>query len=235
MCGRFALGIPKKRLEEVFGLPMPDDYAPCYNAAPGSDVLCLDGQGFARRRWGLVPAWADSPQIGARLINARSETVFDKPSFREGARARRLLVPAQAFYEWRREGRVRTPFAFGLRDADCFAMAGIGASWTDPRSGQVLDSLSVLTCPPNAVMADIHERMPVILPPAAWSAWLDPAAERGDLARLLVPYPAGAMRVWPVSPRVNSPVTDGPELLEAVPDPGPDKGPPAPPEQGRLL
>jgi putative SOS response-associated peptidase YedK len=231
MCGQFALGIPKKRLEEVFGLPAPDDYAPSFNLAPGTDVLAVDGRGFTRRRWGLVPSWADDPGIGARLINARSETVFDKPSFREGARAHRLLVPAQAFFEWRREGRERTPFAFALDGAGCFAMAGIGARRTDPRTGEVLETLAVLTCPPNAVMARIHERMPVILPPDAWGAWLDPAAERGELARLLAPYPAGAMRAWPVNRRVNSPVTDGPELL----DPAPEDGPDAPPGQGSLL
>lgn len=231
MCGRFALGIAKKRLEEVFGLPAPDDYAPCFNAAPGAAVLAVGEQGFAARRWGLVPPWAGGPEIGPRLINARCETVFDKPAFREGARAHRLLVPAQAFYEWRREGRARTPFAFALDGADCFAMAGVGASWTDPRSGEVLHTLAVLTCPPNAVMAPVHERMPVILPPAAWPAWLDPAAEPEDLARLLVPYPARGMRAWPVSRRVNSPVTDGPALLEAVADPGPQ----TPPRQGSLL
>jgi putative SOS response-associated peptidase YedK len=231
MCGRFALGIPKKRLEEVFGLPAPDDYAPSYNVAPDAGVLAVDGRGFTRRRWGLVPPWADDPGVGARLINARAETVFDKPSFREGARAHRLLVPAQAFYEWRREGGERIPFAFALHGVDCFALAGIGASRTDPRTGEVLETLAVLTCPPNAVMAKVHDRMPVILPPDAWTAWLDPAAERGDLARLLVPYPARAMRAWPVNRRVSSPVTDGPELLE----PAPGDGPPTPPKQGSLL
>lgn len=225
------MGIPKKRLEEVFGLPVPDDYAPSYNVAPGTDVLAVDGQGFAHRLWGLVPSWADDPGVGARLINARAETVFDKPSFREGARAHRLLVPVQAFYEWRRKGRERTPFAFGLDGADCFALAGIGASRTDPHTGEVLETLAVLTCPPNAVMAKVHDRMPVILPPAAWAAWLDPVAAIDDLARLLVTYPAKGMRAWPVNRRVNSPVTEGPELLE----PAPDNGPASPPRQGSLL
>ena len=231
MCGRFALGIPKKRLEEVFGLPVPDDYAPSYNAAPGTDVLAVEERGFTRRLWGLVPPWADDPGPGNRLINARGETVFDKPSFREGARAHRLLVPAQAFYEWRRRGGEPTPFAFALDGADCFAMAGIGANRTDPRTGEVLETLAVLTCPPNEVMTRVHDRMPVILAPEDWAAWLDPATARPDLARLLVPYPAQGMRAWPVNRRVNSPVTDGPELL----DPVPDDGPPMPPKQGSLL
>ncbi len=231
MCGRFALGTPGKRLEEIFGFPVPDEYTPCFNAAPGTDVLTVGGRGFAVRRWGLVPSWADGPEIGPRLINARCETVFDKPSFREGVRAHRLLIPAQAFYEWRREGRERTPFAFALDGVDCFAMAGIGANWTDPHSGGVLGTVAVLTCPPNTIMAPVHERMPVILPPSAWQGWLDPAAEREELARLQVPYPAQGMRAWPVSRRVNSPVTDGPTLLEPVPDSGPER----PPRQGTLL
>jgi putative SOS response-associated peptidase YedK len=231
MCGRFALGIPKKRLEEVFGLPAPDDYEPVFNVAPGTDVLALEAAGFTRRLWGLVPPWADDPGAGNRLINARSETVFDKPSFREGALHHRLLVPAQAFYEWRRGPGGLTPFAFALDGEDCFAMAGIGASRTDPGSGEVLETLAVLTCPPNQVMAPIHDRMPVILPRKAWAAWLDPVAAIEDLNRLLVPYPAKAMRAWTVSRRLNSPVTDGPELLEPIPDCAPDGGP----RQGSLL
>ncbi|WP_319583160.1 SOS response-associated peptidase [uncultured Pseudodesulfovibrio sp.] len=217
MCGRFALGIPKKRLEEVFGLAVPDDYAPSYNVAPGTGVLAVEGAGFTRRLWGLVPPWADDPGVGKRFINARSETVFDKPSFRESALHHRLLIPAQTFYEWRREAGGRTPFAFALDGQDCFAMAGIGASRTDSHTGEVLETMAVLTCPPNAVMAPVHDRMPVILPPEVWSAWLDPVASMESLSSLLVPYPAKAMRVWPVSSRVNSPVTDGPELLKPVP------------------
>ena len=227
MCGRFALGIPKKRLEEVFGLPAPDGYAPRYNVAPGTNVLALQAGGEPRlafRRWGLVPPWADDPKVGFRLINARSETVFDKPSFRDGVRSHRLLVPAQAFYEWRREGRSRTPFALAVNDADCFAMAGIGAGWTDPATGEVLETLSVLTCEPNAVMAPIHERMPVILPPTAWPGWLDPATGREALARLLVPYPAEGMRAWPVASRVNSPASEGPELLRMAEETAPQQG-----------
>ena len=231
MCGRFALGIPRKRLEEVFGLPAPDGYAPSYNVAPGVGVLAVEEAGFTRRLWGLVPPWADDPGVGRRLINARAETVFDKPSFRDGALRHRLLVPAQAFFEWRRQGRERIPFAFSLDGADCFAMAGIGASRTDPQTGEVLETLAVLTCPPNAVMEPVHDRMPVILAPGDWAAWLDPAATRPDLTRLLVPYPAREMRAWPVNRRVNSPVTDGPELLEPEPDRGPDSGL----KQGSLL
>ncbi|WP_316897434.1 SOS response-associated peptidase [Pseudodesulfovibrio indicus] len=228
MCGRFALGIPKKRLEEVFGLPAPEGYAPRYNAVPGTDVLAVSGRGFVFRRWGLVPSWADDPKIGWKLVNARAETVFDKPSFREGARSDRLLVPAQAFYEWRREDRARTPFAVEVRDADCFALAAVGSVWTDPATGGLLKTLAVLTCAPNALMAPIHDRMPVILPPSAWAAWLDPGAESPEaLVPLLAPYPADAMRARPVSARVNSPVADGPELLEPVPS--------SPSRQGSLL
>lgn len=229
MCGRFALGIPKKRLEEVFGLAAPDDYAPRYNVAPGLDVLAVVFAGgvprMARFRWGLIPAWADDPKVGYKKINARSENVFDKPSFRESVRCSRCLVPVQAFYEWRRQGRARQPFAFGPEDADLFAMAGIAARWQDPATGGAVDSLAVLTCPPNELMAPIHDRMPVILSPDAWSGWLDSAETSPEnLAPLLVPYPARSMRVWPVNPLVNSVANDGPELLERAGKPASRQG-----------
>lgn len=226
MCGRFALGIPKKRLEAVFGLPVPDGYAPRYNAAPGQAVAVAAPEGFLLPRWGLVPPWADPDAAG--LINARSETVFDKPSFRDAVRARRCLVPAQAFYEWRRQGRARQPFAFAVEDADVFAMAGILSRRRDGATGAEIDTLAILTCAANAVMAPVHDRMPVILPDSAWGAWLDPATQGpGGIADLLVPYPAQSMRAWPVGAAVNAVGNDGPSLL--------DRAEIAAPQQGSLL
>lgn len=216
MCGRFALGIPKKRLEEVFNLPVPDDYAPRYNVAPGLDVLVVASDGFVRRRWGLVPHWADDPKVGHKMINARSETVFEKPSFRDPVRTARCLVPAQAFYEWKREGGGRQPFATALKDSDVFAMAGIMAHWQSRKTGEIVDSMAVLTCAPNAALASIHDRMPVILPSDLWSDWLNPVnTDAAQLASLLVPYPAEKMRVWPVSPAVNRVASEGAELLSS--------------------
>jgi len=217
MCGRFALGIPKKRLEEVFGTPAPEEYAPRYNLAPGQDIPAVASTGMAMRRWGLVPHWAKDPSVGFKMINARSETVFEKPAFREPVRVGRCLVPAQAFYEWKAGEQGKQPYAIGVADSDLFAMAGVSARWQDAETGEVVDSVAVLTCASNELMASIHDRMPVILPSEAWSAWLDPAVTKSEiLAPLLVPFTARSMRAWTVSQAVNKVVHEGPELLERV-------------------
>lgn len=217
MCGRFALGIPKKRLEEVFETPTPEEYAPRYNLVPGQAIPVVASSGMGMRRWGLVPHWAKDASIGFRMINARSETVFDKPAFRDPVRSGRCLVPAQAFYEWQAGQTGKQPYAIGVDGADLFAMAGITARWQDGETGEVVDSVSILTCAPNKLMRPIHDRMPVILAPEAWSAWLDPSETRPEaLAGLLVPFPAVGMRAWPVSPAVNRVDNDGPDLLNRV-------------------
>lgn len=221
MCGRFALGIPKIRLEEVFEIVLPDSYSPRYNIAPGSDVLTVAApEGTPRPaflRWGLVPNWAGDANIGHSMINARVETVFDKPAFEMSVRMARCLVPAQAFYEWKSVDGRKQPYAVGTDDGSVFAMAGITSNWEDHATGEILDTFSILTCPPNALMADIHDRMPVILPAEAWSRWLDPdVTEPEHLQPLLEPYPAAAMRVWPVGSGVNSPANDSREVLERV-------------------
>lgn len=225
MCGRFALGIPKKRLEECFGLPVPDEYLPRFNIAPGSEVLVVEAAGMGWRRWGLVPPWAEDPKVGYRMINARSESVFDKPSFREPVRSARCLVPAQAFYEWRKDGKVRQPFAIAVRGEDVCAMAGIMARWQDGKTGEVVDSVAVLTCPPNSVMKPIHDRMPVILDRSAWGVWLDPSVTASEkLVGFLTPSPAETMTAWPVSDAVNKPGIDRPDLLEKVVSPAVKQG-----------
>lgn len=217
MCGRFALGIPKKRLEEVLGTPAPEDYAPRYNLAPGQDIPAVAHSGMTIRRWGLVPHWAKDPSVGFRMINARSETVFEKSAFREPVRVGRCLVPAQAFYEWKAGEQGRQPYAIDVAGSDFFAMAGVSARWQDAETGEVVDSVAVLTCASNELMATIHDRMPVILPQEVWSIWLDPALTGpDDLAPLLAPFPARLMRVWAVSSSVNRVAHDGPGLLDRV-------------------
>ncbi|MGL1860935.1 MAG: SOS response-associated peptidase [Pseudodesulfovibrio sp.] len=221
MCGRFALGIPKIRLEECFSVAMPDDYAPRYNVAPGQEAVAVIAPDGAVRsaalRWGLVPSWAKETKVGFSMINARSETVFDKPAFRESVRSSRCLIPAQAFYEWKKTGTTKQPHALTINDMDVFAMAGITAHWEDRTTGEIVDSFTILTCPPNTLMASIHDRMPVILPPDAWSDWLDPAiSDPQQLAMFFTLYPAEAMHAWPISPAVNKPINDGPELLHPV-------------------
>lgn len=217
MCGRFALGIPKKRLEEVFGLPAPEGYVPRYNVAPGQPVAVVSSQGFAERKWGLVPHWADDPQVGYSMINARSETVFEKPSFRDAVRTSRCLVPAQAFYEWKRDGMGKQPYAIGLADTDVFAMAGIMARWQSEGAKEIVESMAILTCPANKLLSPIHDRMPVILAPDVWAGWLshEHVGHEG-LAPLLTPYPAAEMRAWTVGSAVNRVANEGPKLLEPI-------------------
>jgi len=155
--------------------------------------------------------------VGFKMANARSETVFEKPAFRDPVRSARCLVPVQAFYEWKVADSGKQPYAVAVAETDLFAMAGIMARWQDNDTGEVVDSVTILTCEPNTLMEAIHHRMPVILGPGAWATWLDPAVSRTEtLAPLLVPYPSQGMCAWPVSSVVNKVVHDGPDLLERV-------------------
>lgn len=214
MCGRFALGIPKIRLEETLSVSLPDDYAPRYNIAPGTEALVVEAGRASLRRFGLVPHWARDVKLGYRMINARSETVFDKPAFREPVRSSRCLVPVQAFYEWKKTDAGKQPYAITPADGELLALAGIASHWENRETGEVVDSFAILTCQPNEMMAPIHDRMPIILSPDCWGGWLDPAfSDPAQLAALLVPCPAKTLRVHAVSPAVNFPANDDPDLL----------------------
>lgn len=225
MCGRYALYGPKSRKNrdtlEFHGAEIT--FAPHYNLAPTQDlpVYCMDaahGGRLVLMRWGLVPAWARDPAVGARLNNARAESVAEKPSFRAAYRHRRCLVPMNGFYEWQRRGTRKLPYFVQMRDGEMFAVAGLYEYWPGNATAPPLTTFTVLTTAANALVQPIHDRMPVIVPPAAYEAWLDP---RNDHARglepLLQPYPAAAMRVHPVSPRVNSVRNDDVALLDAEP------------------
>lgn len=225
MCARFQFAPPEDWVEE-FGLTDAPEVTPRYNIAPRQDVLAVRrdraGARHARPlRWGLVPSWAEDPAVGNRLINARAESVSTRAAFRDSFRQRRCLVPAQGFYEWKKFGRAREPWLVRLKGGRTFAFAGVWDRW----SGQpdAIESCALITTPANAVVAPIHGRMPVMIERAAYPAWLDPDATEADLQRLLVPFPADAMEAFPVSPRVNSPDVDGPDLVRPVapePDPG---------------
>lgn len=221
MCGRFALGIPKKSLEKVFAAQLQEPYVPHFNIAPGREILVVSSSNgepeFLHRQWGLVPHWAKDASVGYKMTNARSETVFEKPAFRDSVRTARCLIPAQAFYEWKEANGVKQPYAISLVDEEVFAMAGVMAHWEDVRTGEVVDSCSILTCPPNTLMDSIHHRMPVILPPESWGAWLDVSMDQPELlSEMLIPFQASPMRAWPVSAAVNKTVHDGPDLLKQI-------------------
>ena len=222
MCGRYARKSTRKVLADWFGVDVEDMpfFAPTYNATPQSvqPVVRLNrdsGQReFAPMRWGLVPSWAQDAKVGFSTILARSEEAARKPAFREALKARRCLIPTDAFYEWQRiNKKTNFPFAFMLRSGEPCALAGLWERW-QPREGEALETFTILTTDPNELMEPIHHRMPVILEPRDYERWLEP----GDPARppvdLLRPYPAEAMTAWPVSDRVGNVHNNDEQLLE---------------------
>jgi putative SOS response-associated peptidase YedK len=218
MCGRYTLVTPAKKLAEEFSLDASSvDLPPNYNVAPTQGVAAVLSEGGERRleilRWGLIPPWADDPQIGSRMINARAETAPEKPSFRKAFRERRCLIPADGFYEWKRTNGSKQPYYIHMKDERSFAFAGLWESWND-NSGPAIRSCTILTTGPNALVAGVHNRMPVILPAGSYDAWLDPEAERDELAALLAPYPEDEMEAYPVSRFVNSPSNNDPRCIE---------------------
>lgn len=219
MCGRFTLTVDAEELRQAFpGLEIPDQVAPRYNIAPTQPVAVAPNDGKNRLDfylWGLVPSWAKDASIGNRMINARSETLIEKPSFRTAFRRRRCLIPASGFYEWKQEAGSKTkiPMYIQLKSGAPFALAGLWESWNAP-DGSILFSCTIITTGPNTLMESIHNRMPVILPPQAYATWLAPGeADPQTLQNLLVPYPADEMAARPVSRLVNDPANDSPACI----------------------
>lgn len=219
-------------VEEYFESPSEsiveeEEWSARYNIAPTQPVATVRQAGATRIlamvRWGLVPSWATDLSIGAQLINGRSETLLEKRAFRESFRARRCLIPADGFYEWRKAGKEKQPFHFGMKDGSLFAFAGVWDRWKSP-GGQWLESCSILTTAPNELLTDVHDRMPVILPPRHYEAWLTaPGSEAERLVELLVPYDARFMKRYAVSSLVNKAQNEMPEcaleVSEAAPKP----------------
>ena len=216
MCGRFAQPVPKKWVEETFGFTVPDDYQLRYNVSPATESLVVQHDTARLLKWGLVPHWAKDATMGARMINARSETLFDKPAFRDAVRTSRCLIPAKAFYEWQQTDMGKQPHAIGSASSNTLVMAGITSSWLDRETGEALDTFAILTCPPTKSMATIHNRMPVILESGTWDNWVDPAATTSQLSKLLAPCPDATIRIWPVSSAVNNITAENANLLNPV-------------------
>ena len=219
MCGRYELHAHPAAIALAFGLDAPPDLAPRYNIAPMQmvPIVRVNAHGareLAMVRWGLVPRWAKDPSMGAKMINARGETVRDKPAFRTAYRRHRCLLPADGFYEWQaREGSAKQPMHIAMRDGAPFAFAGIAERWL-AADGEPLDTCAIVTTGANALLAAVHERMPVIVAPADYARWLDPTiADPGDI---IASYPGQEMRYAPVSSRVNSVKHDDATLIAPI-------------------
>jgi putative SOS response-associated peptidase YedK len=221
MCGRFAQKSPAKKVAEKFKVEGVPPLVERYNVAPTQAVLAVRESSDRREatylKWGLVPRWAKDSGIGNKLINARAETVAEKPSFREAFARRRCLVPLDGFYEWSRRGDRKRPFYFHLRDGEPFAVAGLWEVWEG--DGGALETCTLLTTEANELLAPYHDRMPVILRPEDYGLWLDTEVRRAELLQpLLRPYPHGEMSAYAVSTLVNSPSNDSPRCVESIAD-----------------
>lgn len=219
MCGRFSFATPADVVAEVFEVAAVPPLTPRYNIAPTQEVTAVrreEGQRrLTRLRWGLIPAWAKDASLGARLINARAETVAEKPAFRAAFRARRCLILADGFYEWSAGGGGKQPYFISFAGFRPFAMAGLWERWSG--AGETVESCAILTTTANQLVAPLHHRMPVILAPEAVPAWLDPAVhDPRFLQPLLRPYPAEEMTAWPVGRGVNNPRHDDPSCREPL-------------------
>ena len=221
MCGRFVQFSDPEVYVESFHLEETPEFSPRFNIAPTQPVLAIRQGSDAKRsvaalRWGLVPAWSKDPDSRYSMINARAETVHSKPAYRTVFRRRRCLIPSEGFYEWQAGGNGKQPYFICMQDRRPFAMAGLWESLRD-ETGDILESCTIIVTEANPLIRPVHERMPVILPAAAYATWLDPAQQDpAILLPLLRPYPEQAMHLHPVSKRVNSPRNQGRDLLEGI-------------------
>ncbi|HPL18494.1 MAG TPA: SOS response-associated peptidase [Spirochaetota bacterium] len=217
MCGRFAQIEPIGKIIKTFFIDeVLTDLVPSYNIAPGGRILSVvvrDGKHYlVDHQWGLIPYWAKDPSIGNKLINARGETVNQKPSFRNAFKSRRCLIPASGFYEWKKEGKIKIPYYVKLKSGSAFGFAGLHETWISP-SGEEVRTCTIITTGANALMEPIHDRMPVIIPRDRHDQWLDTTGTPDNVLGLIAPYPAEEMELYQVSPMVNSPKNNSAECI----------------------
>ena len=225
MCGRITqksnphgLGLKIVNLVEPL---YADNTPPRYNGAPGQDHWVIrqnpktGERNLDRLWWGLIPYWVKEANGGRKPINAKAETIVSLPSFRDAYKRRRCLLPIDNFFEWRaiKGEKAKQPFAIGMKSGEPFALAAIWENWKRPDSDEWVRTFAIVTCPANELMAEIHDRMPVIVPPEAFERWLGTEPDPRDL---LVPFPSEPMKVWPISIRVNKPANDDATILEPV-------------------
>jgi len=219
MCGRFSNFSPLDVLRNRFRVDPPDEPVyPRYNAAPGQKLIVIpmdDPHKMHFYKWGLIPSWARDPKIGNSLINARSETLKEKPAFRGSLNRRRCLVLADGFYEWKTTSGRKVPYRVELRGREPFAMAGLCSTWKDP-DGKSIDTFAIVTTNANEIVGTIHDRMPVIFTPEQESKWIDLSFDFQEVNQCLLPYSENDMEIYPISTLVNNPKNDIPEILEPI-------------------
>jgi len=219
MCGRFVITSPPDAMRRLFGYREQPNFPARYNVAPTQPIpvvrLVNGARSFTLMRWGLLPGWVKDPKTFTLLINARAETAAEKPAFRNALKRRRCLLPADGFYEWKREGALKQPYFIRRSDRAPFAFAGLWETWSGP-GGEEIDTAAIVTTEASADVAALHHRMPVTIDPDDFDAWLDERSDANVVRRLMRPAPEGQFELFPVSDAVNKVVNDGPRNVEQV-------------------
>jgi putative SOS response-associated peptidase YedK len=236
MCGRYTVIASPETIRALFGYQEQPNFPPRYNVAPTQPIaivrLVEGKRHFALVRWGLLPSWVKDPKTFTLLINARGETAAEKPAFRAAMKRRRCLIPADGFYEWKAVGGRKQPYFIRAKSGEPFAFAGLWETWTGP-NGEELETAAIVTTTANRTLAAIHDRMPVIVPPAAFDLWLDSdTVDPTTASALIAPAPENLLEAFPVSTQVNRTANDNPKLVEeasvsAEPEPAPAPKPAA--------
>jgi len=219
MCGRYSLIKPVEQLSKRFKVQLDEPLKPHYNAAPGQTMPVITNKRpthFSMFHWGLIPNWSLDSKISPNLINARAETILTKSPFKQGIKTHRCLIPADGFYEWKKQGKEKVPYRITLADDEAFSFAGIWDSWEDEK-GEIINSFTIITTTPNELMLDIHQRMPVILPKEAEQKWLNDNITDQEIVSLLKPYDSSMMYAYKTHKSVNSASFDHPECIQPAP------------------
>jgi putative SOS response-associated peptidase YedK len=220
MCGRFEIHSAIELIAKIFGIHEWDiEYSPSYNIAPSQDILLVVNDGkrrLVKSRWGFVPSWSKELSAGYKMINARAESVADKPSFMQAFQNQRCLVVADGFYEWKKEGMTKRPFYIRLKSGEPIGFAGLYNIWKSPEGEQICTS-TIITTDANEMIQPLHDRMPAIAFPGSYDLWLDPAIhDKTLLQNILKPCPSDALDIYEVTSKVNSPKNNSPENIQKI-------------------